>query len=95
MHTRRRTITTKLSVDKCLLMSMSKFNGLHICNSIACYGTRYICKCKRHDKVRYECITNGLLGTLATERISSVRLFGLFTTTMGRLTHCMATEHIR
>ena len=42
-------------------------------NSIACYGPRYIFKCKRHDKVRYECITNGLFGTLATERICSVR----------------------
>ena len=38
-------------------------------NSIACYGPRYICKCKRHDNVRYEYITNGLFGTLATERI--------------------------
>ena len=38
-------------------------------NSIACYGPRYICKCKRHDNVRYKCITNGLFGTLATERI--------------------------
>ena len=38
-------------------------------NSIACYGPRYLCKCKRHDNVRYECITNGLFGTLATERI--------------------------
>ena len=38
-------------------------------NSIACYGPWYICKCKRHDNVRYERITNGLFGTLATERI--------------------------
>ena len=29
---------------------------------------------KRHDNVRYECITNGLLGTLATERICSAVL---------------------
>ena len=43
-------------------------------NSIACYGPRYICKCKRHDNVRYECITNGLFGTLATERICSAVL---------------------
>ena len=40
-------------------------------NNRACYGPRYICKCKRHDNVRYECITNGLFGTLATERICS------------------------
>ena len=43
-------------------------------NSIACYGPWYICKCKRHDNVRYECITNGLFGTLATERICSAVL---------------------
>ena len=43
-------------------------------NSIACYGLWYICKCKRHDNVRYECITNGLFGTLATERICSAVL---------------------
>ena len=43
-------------------------------NSIACYGPRYICKCKRHDNVRYECITNGLFGTLATEHICSAVL---------------------
>ena len=43
-------------------------------NSIACYGPRYICKCKRHDNVRYECITNGMFGTLATERICSAVL---------------------
>ena len=43
-------------------------------NSIACYGPRYICKCKRHDNVRYECITKGLFGTLATERICSAVL---------------------
>ena len=42
-------------------------------NNIACYGPQYICKCKRHDKVRYECITNRLFGTLATERICLVR----------------------
>ena len=59
-HTRRRTITTKLSADKCLLMNLSEFNGFIYVNSIACYGPQYICKCKRHDKVRYECITNGL-----------------------------------
>ena len=54
---------------------MSEFNSLHIyVNSIACYGPRYICKCKRHDNVRYECITNGLFGTLATERICSAVL---------------------
>ena len=29
-HTKRRTITTKLSVDKCLLMNMSELNGLHM-----------------------------------------------------------------
>ena len=28
----------------------------------------------RHDNVRYECITNGLFGTLATERICSAVL---------------------
>ena len=39
-------------------------------NSIACYGPWYVCKCERHD-VRYECITKGLFGTLATERICS------------------------
>ena len=43
-------------------------------NSIACYGPWYICKCKRHDNVRYECITNGLFGTLATQRICSAVL---------------------
>ena len=43
-------------------------------NSIACYGPRNICKCKRHDNVRYECITNGLFGILATERICSAML---------------------
>ena len=45
-------------------------------NSIArvSYGPRYICKCERHDNVRYECITNGLFGTLATERICSAVL---------------------
>ena len=43
-------------------------------NSIACYGPRYICKCKRQENVRYECITNGLFGTLATERICSAVL---------------------
>ena len=43
-------------------------------NSIACYGPRYICKCERHDNVRYECITNWLFGTLATERICSAVL---------------------
>ena len=43
-------------------------------NSIACYVPRYICKCKRHDNVRYECITNGLFGTLATKRICSAVL---------------------
>ena len=43
-------------------------------NSIACYGPWYICKCKRHDNVRCECITNGLFGTLATERICSAVL---------------------
>ena len=43
-------------------------------NSIACYGPWYICKCKRHDNVRYECITNGLFGTLTTERICSAVL---------------------
>ena len=43
-------------------------------NSIACYGPWYICKCKRHDNVRYERITNGLFGTLATERICSAVL---------------------
>ena len=41
---------------------------IHV-NSIACYGPWYICKCPRHDNVRYECITNELFGTLATERI--------------------------
>ena len=46
-------------------------------NNIACYGPQYICECKRHLK-------NRLLGTLATEHISSV-LFSA--TTMGRLTH--------
>ena len=46
---------------------------IHV-NSIACYGPWYICKCKRHDNVRYECITNGLFGTLATERICSAVL---------------------
>ena len=53
---------------------MREFNSLNICNSIACYGPRYICKCKRHDNVRYEWITNGLFGTLATERICSAVL---------------------
>ena len=43
-------------------------------NSIAWYGPRYICKCKRHENVSYECITNGLFGTLATERICSAVL---------------------
>ena len=43
-------------------------------NSIACYGPWYICKCKMHDNVRYERITNGLFGTLATERICSAVL---------------------
>ena len=43
-------------------------------NSIACYGPWYICKCKRHDNARYECITNGLFGTLVTERICSAVL---------------------
>ena len=45
-------------------------------NSIACYGPRYIYRCKRHDNVRYTyvCITNGLFGTLATERICSAVL---------------------
>ena len=43
-------------------------------NSIACCGPRYICKCKRHDNVRYECITNGLFSTLAAERICSAVL---------------------
>ena len=61
-------------MDKCLLINMSEFNSLHICKQPACYGPRYICKCKRHDNVRYECITNGLFGTLATERICSAVL---------------------
>ena len=62
-------------MDKRLLINMSEFNSLHIyVNSIACYGPWYICKCKRHDNVRYECITNGLFGTLATERICSAVL---------------------
>ena len=50
----------------------------------ACYGPRYICKCKRLDKVRYECITNGCL---AHWPLSTFAQFGLFTTTVGRLTH--------
>ena len=33
-----------------------------------------LCKCKRHGNVRYECITNGLFGTMATERICSAVL---------------------
>ena len=81
---------------------MGEFNCLHIykqgggggggsLNNIACYGLQNICKCQRHDKVRYECITNGLFGTLATERICSVRFVydhnGSFDT--------LATEHIR
>ena len=43
-------------------------------------------------KVRYECITNGYLAHWPP---SAFAQFGLFTTTMGRLTHCMAIEHIR
>ena len=30
-------------------------------NSIACYVPRYICKCERHDNVRYECIQMGVV----------------------------------
>ena len=77
---------------------MSEFNGLHVhglhVNSIACYGPRYICKCKRHDKVRYECITNGLFWTLATERICSVRFVydhnGWFDTLHGHQAHSLS-----
>ena len=35
------------------------------------------------------------MGCLAHWPPSAFVQFGLFTTTMGRLTHCMATEHIR
>ena len=35
------------------------------------------------------------MGCLAHCPPSAFAQFGLFTTTIGRLTHCMATEHIR
>ena len=35
------------------------------------------------------------MGCLAHWQPSAFAQFSLFTTTVGRLTHCMATEHIR
>ena len=63
-------------------------------NSIACCRPRYICKCKRHDKVRYACITNELFGTLATEHICSVWFVydhnGSFDTLHGHRAHSLS-----
>ena len=53
---------------------MSEFNSLHICKQYSLLWSSVHSKCKRHDNVRYECITNGLFGTLAIKRICSAVL---------------------
>ena len=65
-------------------MNMSEFNGYIYVNNIAYYGPRYICECKRLEKVRYECIKNGCLVHWPPSPIAQ---FALFTTTIGRMTH--------